>query len=478
MKFVINDVTFDFSKNKIALIDDSREITYSELYHNILAIGNVLQEHKIYTLGIYAGNSIDWCVIYLTAFFYHITIFPISKLMDKDDCYALCEKMGINALFCEENDIDKEKLSLEKIELPLNLSLYRINHCELDEELNDVSTVLFTSGTTGEQKGVMLTNENITANIQSVKKYMEYDEKDSMFIIKPLYHSSTLTAEFICGIFSNATLYIYTKPFNPLKVINIINTKEISILCGVPTMFASLVSYQKRYKGNLRAVSVSGSYLDNELMLNMQNAFHCKVFHVYGLSEASPRVTYLPPEHLADSIGSIGKAIPDVVVKIVDDNGVEITQRNVVGELYVNGKNVMKGYYKRPDLTAKAIQDGYLHTGDLGYYGDYGFIYLEGRKDDMIARGGVNIWPQPIEMAIRQLPNVEDVAVIGVEDYMYSQKLVAFVVENGELDPKDITKICMQNKVICPEQVEKIDKIPRNAMAKIQRNTLKKNYLN
>ncbi len=453
------------NKSGIAITDGNVEVPYKQLNRVLDSIISVLRENNIQSLAIHCNNSIDWCLMFLACLYADIKIFPFSITMNLSLVIGLCDEYCINAILSDQGGCELEKHSVPSCS---NTCLYVINKLKYDDELEDVATVLFTSGSTGEQKGVMLTAENILSNVKSVKAYMHFSSDDTIMIIKPLTHSSTLTAEFLSGVYSGAKIFINDHKFDTSNVIHKLNNKNITVLCGVPTMFAMLVRYSKKYSGTIRAISVSGSYLDETLLFKMEDMFKCEVYHVYGLTEASPRVTFLEPKFLRIKVGSIGKPIPDVEVEIESCDG------DGIGEIVVIGKNVMKGYLRNDTLTKQVLKNGRLYTGDLAYLDKDGFIFLKGRKDDMIARGGVNIWPAPIEKCIKNLPGVIDVAIIGIKNYFYSQKIFAFVVMDMPLNKNAIANICMENNLVCPDEIVQLDFLPRNAMGKIEKSKLYK----
>ncbi|MUG45288.1 class I adenylate-forming enzyme family protein [Paenibacillus woosongensis] len=483
MEFVVNGKSVSFDSSKTALTDGKRHLSYRDIYVRINSTVSILEQHGIQSVVISCRNSIDWCIFYLSCFFCDKKVFVLNNQHTSEELIQFCTDYGINAII---SDSEVEfNLSISAIEVPdVELcGIHIVNRESLDEQLCDVSTILFTSGTTGKPKGVMLTYENIVTNVLAVTDYISYSSKDTILIVKPLYHSSTLTAELIAGILCGATLFIYSEGFNPLRILQICNQNPITILGAVPTMIASLVRFSAKYKGGLRAVSISGAYLDVKLAVDMHKMFNCDIYHCYGLSEASPRVTYLDPNLFINKAGSIGKPISGVSVILINENGERIESSHTIGELAVQGKNVMKGYYRRPELTSRVLSEGILLTGDLGYRDEDGFFYLRGRKDEMIVRGGLNVWPSSIEDAIRSLYFVKEVAVIGIEDYFYSNKIVAFIVlashavSNTDNAKQIIAKACKKHNVISPDQIEFTESIPKSPVGKIQRYKLRELWL-
>ena len=282
----------------IALSDFEKTLSYAELYMKVQEISKMWKENNITKILLCSANSIDWCVYYLSAFLNGITVFVVPTFLSTPLCKSIINTYDIQFLFIDG------KVTIRK------------NRKNICEQLEGVSTVFFTSGTSGMPKGVMLTRENLISNTEAINDYMQNDHKDNLLIIKPLYHSSTLTGELLVGFNRGTAIYISKGNFFPQKIVSVLNDYPITILCAVPSMIASILKYKSNYAGQLRIISVSGSYANRNLLQQALQTFQCEIYNVYGLTEASPRVTCLKIQNFLDKIDSIGRTIRGVRVEI------------------------------------------------------------------------------------------------------------------------------------------------------------------
>ncbi len=340
-----------------------------------------------------------------------------------------------------------------------NLSEYSVDANSNSGALIDTAVVLFTSGSTGTPKGVMLSEENLISNVESISRYFPINEKDVMLISRPLYHSSVLTGEFLVSLFNGAKIVFSSEPFNPSNILGLIKEHNVSVFGSTPTLTAILSRFVKNNsKTSVKKLSISGECMTDGMAKLIRNAFPCAdIYCGYGLSEASPRVAYLPPELFDTCPTSAGIPIQSVKVRVLCKNGKDALI-DEVGELLVKGPNVMNGYYDDPKRTNNTLKDGWLHTGDLATFGENGLLYIKGRKDDMMICAGMNIYPAEIENALSSDERVKDAIVRGyVEDG--KQKIELTVIgdfsslkEVIDLCKKKLPKYQMPSKIIIADK--------------------------
>lgn len=288
--------------------------------------------------------------------------------------------------------------------------------------LEDVALLMFTSGTTGEPKGVMLTDENIIENLEYISGYFNVAGMNRLCISRSLTHISGVTGELLYGICNGMTIYFYEEAFIPQRLMKFLRETEAEVYCATPTVFGSLSRYADKAEIPLKTAAISGERLTEGQAIKIAKAFpETKFYNVYGLTEHSPRVSALPPEDFLRKAGSIGKPIGNVHMKIED------------GELLVKSPCMMKGYYGAEEMTEKKLKGGWLHTGDMAHEDEDGYYYIDGRKDDMIIRGGVNIFPEEIEAVLKECPGVEECLVYGERDERFGEKICAEVKGRAEL---------------------------------------------
>ncbi|MFA5676568.1 MAG: class I adenylate-forming enzyme family protein, partial [Christensenellales bacterium] len=282
-----------------------------------------------------------------------------------------------------------------------------------NKSYEDLAFIMFTSGTTGTPKGVMLTHSNIVSNLKGIQSYFPVRETDRILISRPLVHIAVLTGELLYGLWQGAEISFFGQPFNAGRLASTIGESGATVFCSTPTMFMHLARYaDEKAFSKLRLCVTSGERLTEQAADEIKKTFpFCDFFNVYGLTENSPRVSFLSPEFYATKPGSAGVPLPDTELKIVN------------GELLVRSPSVMKGYYMQPELTEEKLRGGWLHTGDAARQDNDGFYCILGRKDDMIIRAGMNVYPQEIEAELVGMPGITACRAYGEEDGRFGQRI-------------------------------------------------------
>ncbi len=345
-------------------------------------------------------------------------------------------------------------------------------------EPDDVINMQYTSGTTGFPKGVMLTHSNLIGNALSLAECMNLSTDDCMCIPVPFFHCFGCVLGTLTCMVSGATMAPVVA-FNPVDVLETIEASKCTALHGVPTMFIAEFEEmdKKHYEvSTLRTGIMAGSTCPVELMKRViKDMTATEMTIVYGQTEASPGITQTRKEDsLEIKTTTVGRALPNVEVKIVDPGTGKEMPVNEQGELCTRGYHVMKGYYKMPEATAQAIdEDGWLHTGDLATMDEKGYCKITGRIKDMIIRGGENIYPREIEEFLYTYPKVKDVQVVGVPSEKYGEEVAAYVqLKPGEECTEEEIKEFCKDKISyhkIPKFVFFIDEYPATASGKIQK---------
>ncbi len=360
-----------------------------------------------------------------------------------------------------------------------------------DEELDKVQKSLspdevinmqYTSGTTGFPKGVMLTHTNIIGNAKSIAECMKFSPKDRLCIPVPFFHCFGCVLGTLTCLVSGATMCPVVQ-FKPDAVLRAVEALKCTALHGVPTMFIAELEEMERKKydtSSLRTGIMAGSPCPIEVMKKVVNVMGAKEMTIaYGQTEASPVITQTRTEDPIEiRVSTVGRALPNVEVKIVDiDTGEEVPP-GVQGELCTRGYHVMKGYYKNEEATKNAIdKDGWLHTGDLAVMDENGYCKITGRIKDMIIRGGENIYPREIEEFLYTHPKIKDVQVVGVPSKKYGEEVAAFVqLKEGEMATEEELKEFCKDKIAfhkIPAYWFFVDEYPTTASGKIQKYKLR-----
>lgn len=352
---------------------------------------------------------------------------------------------------------------------------------ELDSE--DVCMMLYTSGTTGFPKGVMLSHKNVVMNALGMKVCMNLGFQDRVCIPVPLFHSFGAVAGVLCSVASGAAMVLPSERFDSAKVLEAVEKERCTVLHGVPAMFISLLEQIEKVNydvSSLRTGIVAGAVCAPEVLRKLENVLNMKkVIVSYGQTEASPCITstrVTEPAKLRHYTS--GRALPGVEVKIVDPKTGEAVAPGVQGEIIARGCNVMKGYYKMPAATAEVIDDNnWLHTGDLGVIDDKGYCRITGRLKDMIICGGENIYPGEVENLLCTHPLVEEAQVLGLPSCRYGEEVMAFVQlkKGATLSQKDLQNFC-KGKIATlkiPKYIAFVRSYPYTASGKVQKHKLR-----
>ena len=341
---------------------------------------------------------------------------------------------------------------------------------------DDIAVILYTSGTTGRPKGVALSHGNLGANARSAALLFELDREDWGVAVLPLSHSYGLTLMNAGNILG--TRAVLLRWFNPEDVLRTIQAFHATAMSGVPTMFVYLLNYPdaERYDTSSMRVWGSGAApLPVELVEPFEKKFGGKLMEGYGLTEAAPVVS----AHRLSGVrklGSVGQPIPGVQVTIQDDAD-RVLPVGELGEVCVKGDNVMLGYYRDPEETARTIRGGWLHTGDVGRLDADGFLYIVERKKDLIIRGGFNIYPREVEEVLYAFPHIAEAAVIGMPDPLMGEDVLAFVVlrDGATATEAEVMAFCETRlaRYKCPKQVRFVGTLPKSPIGKILRKELR-----
>jgi long-chain acyl-CoA synthetase len=345
---------------------------------------------------------------------------------------------------------------------------------------NDVALMIYTSGTTGRPKGVMLSHDNLYQNAIATWQASGASSPDTTILCLPLAHSFgvvVMNAGY-CSTFKES-FGVLMRWFDPEEVFRLIEKYRATQFIGVPTMYQILLNHPAADKydtSSLKRCSISAAPVTEELYRAFTTKFDCEMYEGYGLTEASPAVA-VERRNRPRKIGSTGMSIPGVEVKIfdLDDNELPPGEQ---GEIVVRGPNVMLGYYKRPAETRQTLRGGWLHTGDVGYLDEEGYLFITDRIKDMIIKGGYNIYPSEIEGYLEAHPAVGEVSVIGIPDEKYGEEIMAFIVRmpGRELTEQDVIEFAKSKMTPfkAPSRVKFIEGLPKTLVGKVLKKELRK----
>ena len=359
-----------------------------------------------------------------------------------------------------------------------------------DREDDDVAVQPYTSGTTGQPKGVLLTHHNLTFDARASAKIHDGIEVDDKFLgVLPLFHIYGMTITMISTLFEGGS-YWPMPEWDAEAALELIESQGITHVHGVPAMFNDVVNTPGAEDYDLSSVEFANSGGDSlpiEVMQQFEAMYDVELFEGYGLTETSPVTHANRPDDRRP--GSIGKTLPGIESMIVDHDFNELSPvekgpvddetelDDVVGELVIHGPNVMQGYYGLPEANEETFTeiDGkrWFHTGDLGYHDEDGFFYVVDREKHMIVTGGYNVYPREVEELLFEHPDVADAAIVGIPDERRNETVKAFVVlkPDAEVTEDEIQQYCLDNLAPYkhPREVEFVDELPRTSTGKVQK---------
>jgi long-chain acyl-CoA synthetase len=349
-----------------------------------------------------------------------------------------------------------------------------------DLSLDDLAILQYTGGTTGISKGAMLTQRNVLANmlqIQEVTKDVLEPGTETVLTALPLYHIFALTVNFLAFFANGQHMILVPKPIPIENTVSLFKKYRITVMTGVNTLFNSLnnnKTFQTIAPRTLKVVVAGGMALQESVSRSFQAITGTRITEGFGLTEASP-VTHVNPLSPSNPVGSIGIPLPSTFAKVVGDDGRDLLPGET-GELVVRGPQVMKGYWKRDDETAKTLRDGWLLTGDMARMNEDGFFFIVDRKKDMVLVSGFNVYPNEVEDVLASHPKVLEAAVVGVPDKTSGEAVKAFiVVKDKSLTVEELKAYCKENLTgyKIPRHFEFRDQLPKSNIGKILRRELR-----
>lgn len=487
--------------DKTALVDDSgRKYSYHEFKQHCIELAAYLHGKYGVGQGSHVGlmmhNCVEFCAAFLALSRLGAVAVPLPSKFKEAEVLSLAQRADVDLVICHE---DYEQWFLKQYNTSAVITIRgtgqqygfreifdRWTEKKTDTDklrlaatggYYDVAIIMFTSGTTSKSKGVLLRNYNIMHAAESYRRILGITERDISVIATPIYHITGLVA--LLGLFlhTGGTIYLH-KFFDPARVIKEAREKGFTFIHGSPTVFKLLIQEGENTPPipTLKSFACGSSNMSKNPLQRLHKWLPDSTFHtVYGLTETSSPATIFPGDAASsERIGSSGIPIPGTQFKILDEKGGELP-RDQVGEIAIAGSVVLESYYKQ---TGENLHNGWLHTGDLGYFTEDGYLFVVDRKKDMIDRGGEKIWCFDVENELISMDGVQDAAVVGIPDELYGEVAAAVVqLDAGSpLTPEQIQAYLCDKiaKYKVPVKVKLVGKVPQTTHGKADKITIKK----
>jgi len=488
-------------KKAVKFLDTS--LTFSQLYKNVCQAANALSR-----AGVKPGDAV--CIICQNSIEFLETMFAVSFTgavpalvnwrLSPSNVRDMVRQTGAKFAFISSSETttidylrEKEGDNLRLIIVPYrdkgepNYAAFKAGMPESfdiyrTEDPNETGLIMFTSGTSGKAKGVMLSHRAVTAQALRCSKNGQWHKEDVFLCISPMFHSISLSV--MALIFVGGELLVCPTDITRHvgNIFELVENEDVSTTALVPTMVNRLVSYMEAnnlWSDKLKYIHYGASPMSRELLERCSKVFDCKFNQGYGMTETYGTVLNLYPEdHLNEKyLLSVGRPTPGTEVRVADEND-ESLPAGEIGEVCIKTISVMNGYLGLEEETARALRGGWYHTGDMGYLDENGYLFLTGRKNDMIITGGENVYPQEVERCILELKDdIDSVCVVGVDDEAWGEIIAALVVRmpGSTITEEKILEHCNKRlgRYKKPKKLLFVDAIPTTEMGKISRNRIK-----
>ncbi|MDN7246800.1 class I adenylate-forming enzyme family protein [Planococcus shenhongbingii] len=492
---LITESISNYAKNqpgKMYTSYQGRDWTYSEFYEKAKRIAAYFQQKgykKDDVIALYALNSDTFLVCYFGIQLGGFTVMPVNtKLAVPEVEYIFLNSKAKGLIYDVRIEEVIKGTSHEFQDILAIGGEDTVGQVIGDESLEfvlvtlegeDTAVVMYTSGTTGKPKGVMLTHANIQACAEIWSEAMAITEQDRMLISTPLFHCAAAHV-FVVPVTHKGGSLVIEEAFSPDKTMKMLESAKPTMFFGVPAMYSiilNLPDIQRVQLPSLRLFCYGAAPMPYELVKKLKETFpNVSVQNCYGQTENAPAASSLKDYFALDKIGSVGEVLPQTEIRVVDEFG-EPLPAGQVGEIVVKGPQVMKGYLRNEEATRQAIKNGWLYSGDLGKFDEDGLLYIVDRKKDMIIRGGENVYPVEVEEVLYQIPELLEAAVVGVPHEVYGEVPKAYAVKKPgqDVSEKQIQAYCATKlaKYKVPLEVEFMEELPRNASGKVLKHTLR-----
>ncbi|MDR1629668.1 MAG: acyl--CoA ligase [Oscillospiraceae bacterium] len=431
-------------------------ITYAEFLDKAECLASKLSDKHVY--GVLCAQELNTAIGIFACLLSGATAVPLSYRYGQAHADSIIECSNLQCLITDDGG-------------NADVMLLCPRPCAKRKALADIALIPYSSDLSDNLKGVMLTEESLYYNLVDIENQFYMEEEDSILIIRPLYHCSVFTGEFLAAMSAGAHIHFYSKPFFPQVIAKEVFDKSITVLGATPSVHGQLCDFFAKFsrKVPLKKVVSSGESMTKAVADKMLRLLPAtKIYSSYGLTEASPRVALLNPDLFEKHYKSVGAPLAHVEVMVTDEIG-NALPANADGELLVRGEGMMSGFYLNAQETEHAAANSWYHTGKIGCLDKKGLLYVKKRSENMIVRAGRRILPHELESVLTSHAKVADAAVYEASDKRSLRKITADVVSEPSVSKKDILNLCREGlpSYAVPDVVNFVDYIPRNGAGKV-----------
>ncbi|MCX7735828.1 MAG: acyl--CoA ligase [Candidatus Kapabacteria bacterium] len=491
--------------------NETERLTYGKFLSKVIVVANYfnnLQLKKGSRICLIMPNSADLLILEYAAFCKGLTVVPINYNLSSEEINYIINDSHPKIIIYDlefKNKIDLLKLNPENDHQKKFITRYNNNDdsnifnvykdintlntydIEINSNLDDEALIIYTSGTSGKPKGCILTHRNMLADGQAIAEWFEFNNDTRTLCLLPLFHNNGQIPTFLAPLWAGGSTIFSRDEISFFSFWDLVNEYSATWTSVIPTILSVLLSLQYERKDNtMKGIICGGALLPRTVQEEFESRFGIPIYEGYGLTETTSFATFNPLKIEERKIGSIGKTLPVNMVGIFDENFNELPVGEV-GEICIKGYNVFSEYNNLPENTNQAFRNDWFHSGDFGYKDSDGFFYFRGRKDDLIIRGGENIYPREIENVVYMYPNVKDCVVIGGPHKIMGEELILFVetVDNKPIDKQSLIDFCSEHiakykipsKIYITYELEGLKHIPKGPTNKILRKEVKKYYI-
>ena len=465
---------------KIAIVDDRGRYTYKQLANMAAGLGMYIgMQTQRSHVGLLLPGGAGFVASFYGTLLAGKTVVPLNFLLGDKEIAHIVKDSGIDTVLTAPPLMARVQNSglnvVDLTQLPREIPDFEPEFP--NPKAGDIAVLMYTSGTSGLPKGVLLTYGNLQSDVDSAIEHAQLQHDHVFLGVIPLFHAFGMTAMMLAPLQLGATI-VYIARFSPVAALNAIREHKVSLMFGVPSMYAAIARLKDAKPedfSTIYAMISGGEPLPSALREAFMKRFNVHVFEGYGLTETSPVISLNVPQNFRE--GSVGRAVPGAQFKFTDEEGKSLGTEEI-GEIWVKGPMVMKGYNNLPNETSQALTpDGYFKTGDLGKIDRDGFIFITGRKKDMISVAGEKAYPREIEEVLMANPAVAEAAVVGKKDPSRGEVVAAFVIfkEGQTLSPDALREFCREHGLAqwkIPRDIQVLTDFPRTPTGKVLKREL------